>query len=123
MIKGRHILHFGGELLQYRDNSTAWGNKTAGNMQYSGQYTRHYYLDSSGVAQADSSTGFEYADFLLGYINNWQANDSPEYGARLKSPQMFVQDDIKLRPNLTVNLGLRYQINHGWNEIHGNVAS
>ena len=48
---------------------------------------------------------------------------SPEYGARLKSPQMFVQDDFKVRPNLTVNLGLRYQINHGWNEVHGNIAS
>lgn len=123
MIKGRHILHFGGELLQYRDNSTAWGNEIAGNMQYSGQYTRHYYLNSSGKAVPDSSTGFEYADFLLGYMNNWSANVSPEYGARLKSPQMFVQDDFKIRPNLTLNLGLRYQINHGWNEIHGNIAS
>ena len=36
---------------------------------------------------------------------------------------MFVQDDIKLRPNLTVNLGLRYQINHGWNEVTGNMAT
>src|SRR5215471_4257904 len=42
MIRGRHILHFGGELLAYRDNSTAWGNKIAGNMQYSGQYTKQW---------------------------------------------------------------------------------
>jgi hypothetical protein len=123
MIRGRHILHFGGELLAYRDNSTAWGNATAGNMQYSGQYTRHYTLDADGIAQADSATGFEYADFLLGYINHWEANESPEYGARLKSPQVFIQDDFKVRPNLTLNLGLRWQINHGWNEIHGNIAS
>ena len=130
MIRGKHILHFGGELLAYRDNSTAWGNKNAGNMQYSGQYTKQWTTDpavcgasAKGAACTVPGTGFEYADFLLGYVNNWQANVSPEYGARLKSPQMFVQDDIKVRPNLTINLGLRYQINHGWNEVHGNIAS
>jgi hypothetical protein len=130
MIRGKHILHFGGELLAYRDNSTAWGNATAGNMQYSGQYTKQWTTDpavcgasANGAACTVPGTGFEYADFLLGYINNWSANQSPEYGARLKSPQMFVQDDFKLRPNLTINLGLRWQINHGWNEVHGNIVA
>ncbi len=130
MIRGKHILHFGGELLAYRDNSTAWGNATAGNMQYSGQYTKQWTTDpavcgasANGAACTVPGTGFEYADFLLGYINNWSANQSPEYGARLKSPQMFVQDDFKIRPNLTLNLGLRYQINHGWNEVSGNIVT
>ncbi|GGH05576.1 TonB-dependent receptor [Silvibacterium dinghuense] len=122
MIRGRHILHFGGEFLIYRDDSTAWGNYNAGTMQFSGQYTEQWTLDKNGVASPDTSTGLEYADFLLGMANNWNASVSPEYGARLKSPQVFIQDDWKLRPNLTINLGLRYQINHGWNEIHGNEA-
>ncbi len=130
MIRGKHILHFGGELLMYRDDSTAWGNVNAGATQYSGAYTKQWTVDptvcgakANGNACTVPGTGFEYADFLLGYINSWNASVSPEYGARLKSPQMFVQDDFKVRPNLTLNLGLRYQINHGWNEVTGNMAT
>ncbi len=123
MIRGKHILHFGGELLSYQNNSTAWGNTNAGATSYSGQYTQQWTLDANGVASPKAGTGMEYADFLLGYVNGWNASVSPEYGARLKSPQIFVQDDWKVRPNLTLNLGLRYQINHGWTEVHNNASS
>ena len=133
MILGKHTLHFGGEVLIYRDNSTAWGNTNAGTMQFSGQYTQNWTLSSAHCpagspagatcAAPDTTTGVEYADFLLGQAQGWNASVSPEFGGRLKSPQIFVQDDYKLRPNLTVNLGLRYQINHGWNDVHGDLTS
>lgn len=124
MIRGKHILHFGGELLFYREDSTAWGNTNAGSMQFSGQYTQQWTVDpSTGVASPNTQTGLEYADFLLGYAQSWNASVAPEYGARMKSPQMFVQDDYKVRPSLTINLGLRYQISHGWNEVHNNISS
>ncbi len=115
LIKGRHILHFGGELLIYQNNSTAWGNLNAGTMGYTGIYT--------ASTQGDSSTGAAYADFLLGQTQSWSANQTPEYGGRMKLPQLFVQDDYKLRPNLTVNLGLRYQMQTGWSEVKGNEAA
>ena len=124
MIRGKHVLHFGGEFLMYQDNSTAWGNTNAGTLQFNGSYTRNWTVDpATGKASPDTSTGLDYADFLLGDATNWYASVSPEYGARLKSPQVFVQDDYKVRPNLTINLGLRYQIRHGWNEVHGNIAT
>jgi hypothetical protein len=123
LIRGKHILHFGGEVLIYRDNSTAWGNANPGTFTFSGQYTQQWALDSKGNAAPVAGTGFEYADFLLGYANQWNAGVTPEYGARLKSPQVFVQDDYKISPNLTVNLGVRWQINHGWTERHGNETS
>lgn len=123
MIRGKHILHFGGEFLMYRDDSTAWGNTNAGTVQFSGQYTQHWTLNAQGVASADTTTGLEYADFLMGNSQNWSAGVTPEYGGRFKTPQVFFQDDWKLKPNLTINLGLRYQINHGWNEVHGNEDS
>ena len=115
MIRGRHVLHFGGEFLINRADSTAWGNTNAGQMGYTGVYTNS--------TKGDSTTGMGFADFLLGYTNYWNAKVTPEWGGRLKSPQLFVQDDIKLRPNLTVNLGLRWQGMTGWHEVKGNMAS
>jgi hypothetical protein len=115
MVVGKHVLHFGGEFLIYQNNSTAWGNINAGTMTYTGQYTQAYV--------GSTSTGDPYADFLLGQTQNWNATETPEYGGREKLPQVFVQDDYKIRPNLTLNLGLRYQIQTGWSEVKGNEAS
>ena len=108
LIRGKHILHFGGEVLDFRDNSTPWGNINAASLTFSGAFTRSgYNVTSSGLG---------YADFLLGAVASWSAGYTPITGARQKSPQVFVQDDIKLRPNLTVNVGLRYERQAGWSE-------
>jgi hypothetical protein len=115
LIRGRHVLHFGGEFLINRADSTAWGNLNAGTMNYTGVYTQS--------TNGDTTTGAGYADFLLGYTAQWAAKVTPEWGGRLKSPQLFVQDDIKLRPNLTLNVGLRWQGMTGWHEVKGNLLS
>ena len=115
MIVGKHVLHFGGEFLIFQNNSTAWGNLNAGQLSFTGQYTSQYV--------GSTTTGTPYADFLLGQAQAWNAGVTPEYGGREKLPQIFVQDDYKIKPNLTLNLGLRYQIQTGWSEVKGNEAS
>jgi hypothetical protein len=108
MIRGRHILKFGAELLAYQDNSTPWGNVNSGTFNFSGDFTK------SGP---NGAGGLGYADFLLGQVQNWSASNTPIVGFRQKSTQFFVQDDFKVTPKLTLNLGLRYQIQGGWSEV------
>jgi hypothetical protein len=117
LIRGRHVLHFGGEFLISLADSTQYGYLNAGTPSFGGLYT-----SQGGQITKSSGTGdgFAYADFLLGQMNSYNASETPEYGARTKSPQLFIQDDYKIRPNLTVNLGMRYQIHTGWNEVKGN---
>jgi len=108
MIKGRHIIKFGGEYLMEQDNSTIWGNVQSGQFNFSGVFTQNAPFGTGGLG---------YADFLLGQVAQWSATNSPVVGVRMKTPQLFVQDDFKVTSHLTLNLGLRYQMGKGWSEV------
>jgi Carboxypeptidase regulatory-like domain len=113
LIKGKHILHFGGEVLMGEGNTTPWGNVDAGQFNFNGSYTQQ---------NGGGGGGSGLADFLLGDVFHWTATNQSVTYMRLKSPQVFVQDDYKLRPNLTVNLGLRYEATTGMSEIHNAIG-
>ena len=117
MIRGRHTLHFGGEFVAFRADSTAWGNLISANLGFTGVYTQQ------GNTKATATGGDPYADFLLGQVNNWSALNSPTYYGRLKNPAVFVQDDWKISPKLTVNLGLRWEGRTGWTDPSKNMRS
>jgi outer membrane receptor protein involved in Fe transport len=101
LIKGKHTIKIGGEFDKSYQNYTSWGDVSSGNFEFNGV-----------------STGVPYADFLLGEVYGWYVYDYVETGARMWNLGAFVQDDYKVTPHLTLNLGFRYQYQGGWGEEH-----
>ncbi len=62
--------------------------------------------------------------FLQGTLTSFQAVPNPtELGWRSLFGAWYIEDAIKLRPNLTVQLGLRHEFTTGWNEVSGRAAN
>lgn len=113
-VKGKHILKFGGEFDKWQQN-TNWQVLSPGNFDFSGIFSRN--------PSDPSSSGLDYADFLVGLPDTWSVDRVPLAGGRVWNLQLFAQDSYKVTPKLTLNGGLRYQIQTGWTEAHNRLSS
>jgi Carboxypeptidase regulatory-like domain len=91
---GKHNIIFGAEILHntimYRN-----GAASSGSFTYSGQYT-----------------GDNFADFLLGYAQSGSRSySSALYGSIGTFQGYYFQDNYRATPHLTLNLGLRWEVN------------
>ena len=69
-------------------------------------------------------TGNAFADFLLGYPTSAVAGiGRGEENARTNWLHLYAQDDWRLRSNLTLNLGLRYEYNQHLRDVRNRLSS
>jgi hypothetical protein len=98
--RGSHFVKFGGELRF--DHYNQDGN----------QFAR----GSAGFAN-NIATGNGFADYLLGYIQAWSyASGLAVARLHALSQSYYVADTWKVRPSVTLNVGLRYEFTPPWTD-------
>jgi hypothetical protein len=103
-VIGTHSVSFGG---QFRYNQLV-----------------EYNLGSNGDFNFDGAeTGVDFADFLIGAPTGYsQGQGYPSYG-RSRYFGLFGQDSWRVKPNITVNYGLRWDVSRPWSELHGELET
>jgi len=122
-----------GQIIQVLDNLT-W-NKGKHNFKFGADFKRLTDHDdnvfgnySSGVYNFTSGSsvgiGDPYTAFLLGYPDSTQnaTVNKPTMDGLGYSYAFYGQDDWKITPNLTLNLGLRYELHPPLKETNYNTA-
>ena len=98
-VKGKHSLKFGYEYekvwMGVSDNNPLYGSFT-----YGGGYS-----NAGGSTVSDTY----WADFLFGTTSVYSAANEFEVHLRQTIQSVYAQDDWKVLPNLTLNLGLRWE--------------
>jgi hypothetical protein len=100
---GHHLMKMGVQFLRYQQNYSYSGNAgVLGQVQYQGYFT-----------------GDPFADFLSNYVTSQTVDGQVgRFGQRQWRDGAFFQDDWKVLPNLTINLGVRYDYSQPIYEVH-----
>jgi carboxypeptidase family protein/TonB-dependent receptor-like protein len=101
---GNHTLKFGGENSWEKKDENA-NNITQGLFSFAGTRTRG---TSGGISL--TQTGLAFADFMLGRADSYTEDQfDVTVNLRFGRREFFAQDTWKMRPNLTLDFGVRYQ--------------
>ncbi|MBI1790649.1 MAG: TonB-dependent receptor [Acidobacteria bacterium] len=112
-LRGAHTFRFGYEYKRYFYGSRSLSD--AGDFTFSARQT-----DSPGQL---TSTGHAFASFVLG--GAYRSNHGIQgYSQGFRQPQhgMYIMDDWKITPRLTLNTGLRWEVIPPFYEVTGRMS-
>jgi hypothetical protein len=109
---GRHSLSIGGEVIRYAYSFYQPG-VLSGSYSFTGTFTT-----------ATGQSGLGLPDLELGYPGtSGISTTNTIFHENLNYFAGYIQDDYRLSERLTINLGLRYEFDGPYSEIHNNMYS
>jgi hypothetical protein len=113
---GRHFLSIGIDAKRYQNNYPTGNNDGyLGSENYSGAFSSDSALGSQGYGAAD---------FVLDRVQSAGVTlSSINVGQRQWRTAGYVQDNYKLRPNLTLVFGIRYEFDEPWIEQNNKTGT
>jgi len=117
---GKHNWRFGGDYRRILQGFRSARN-AEGSFVFTGFATAQY---QPGSTQAVGGTGSDFADFLLGLPQQTSLQSGTNsYEFRANSFDLYAQDDWRILPNLSLNLGLRYEYTGPFTETQNQIAN
>lgn len=114
IVKGRHNFKVGFEHRRYYLNDQGRGNSSG---------TFNFSPNQTAQPGFNNQTGHSFASFLMGASSSTNRNVIASFfGQRWRSAGVYFQDDFKMSRKLTLNLGFRWEIIGGLQEVAGRMA-
>ncbi|MBZ5576881.1 MAG: TonB-dependent receptor [Acidobacteriia bacterium] len=121
-VKGNHTYKFGGEMMieGFPDKGV---NRANGNFGISPTETGNPDEQRVGLSGSTGTTGFGYASFLLGQVDNLNINPATQSKLGYHSFAFYAQDSWKVTRKLTLDYGLRYDFESYLKEQYGRMPN
>ncbi|HEY2932543.1 MAG TPA: carboxypeptidase regulatory-like domain-containing protein [Acidobacteriota bacterium] len=111
-IMGDHSLKFGVDYRLTRKNTNSQSPTGVGDFTFNNTFTRA----NPSTASTGDTSGSSLASLLLGIPNSGSLGFSSPLSLQNHYWGLFIQNDWKASPNLTLNFGLRYELETPYTE-------